>query len=68
MADAVVGYVYNNTLYINGVADVTIYTVNGVKVCAQEDCESVDLSNLAAGVYVYEAVVGGNRLTGKFTK
>lgn len=68
MADAVVGYVYNNTLYINGVADVTIYTVNGVKVCAQEGCESVDLSNLAAGVYVYEAVVGGNRLTGKFTK
>ncbi|MBR6750482.1 MAG: hypothetical protein IKM10_08365 [Bacteroidaceae bacterium] len=67
-ADAVVGYVFDNTLYINGVADVTIYTVSGVKVCAEEGCERVDLSGLADGVYVYEAVMDGNRITGKFAK
>lgn len=66
--DAVVGYVFDNTLYINGVADVTIYTVSGVKVCAEEGCERVDLSGLADGVYVYEAVMDGNRITGKFAK
>lgn len=64
----VVGYVYNNTLYINGVADVTIYTVGGAMVCAEKGCNNIDLSNLADGVYLYEAVMDGNRITGKFAK
>lgn len=61
-------FAYNNTLYATQNANITIYDINGNKVKVAQNCNTVDITSLARGLYIYEAYINGNRITGKFAK
>lgn len=58
----------NNTLYLNALANVNIYNINGYLVLSQEGCTELSTSNLQRGVYIYQATINNKAVCGKFVK
>ncbi len=61
-------YVHNNTLYLNDSANVTIYNLNGSLVYSANNCQEIDLNNLQEGIYIYQANINNDIISGKFIK
>ena len=61
-------YVHNNKLYLNDSANVTIYNINGSLVYSANNCQEIDLNNLQEGIYIYQANINNDIISGKFIK
>ncbi len=66
--DEVKVYVSNNTLFATQAGNIAIYDIDGTLVLTADNCNTLDVAALNAGVYIYRVVVDGNQVTGKFVK
>ncbi|MCL1944008.1 MAG: T9SS type A sorting domain-containing protein [Candidatus Azobacteroides sp.] len=61
-------YYSNNTLYLNVVGTAQIYDVNGRLLISRQNVSTIDLSNLANGIYIAKIIAGGQTETVKIAK
>lgn len=58
----------DNNLCLARPANIAIYNITGALVSASNNCNCLNLDNLANGVYIYEICDANTRTTGKFIK
>ncbi len=61
-------FVSNNTLYVNFNANINLYNIGGARIASVDNSNSIDLTSLPHGIYIYEITSDNSRFTGKFVK